>query len=74
MFSVYPNPTTSELFIVSEQELTATIFDMSGKQIETVLMYQNNQYSIDVRFLSKGAYWLQLKTGEKVKQIKFLKK
>jgi hypothetical protein len=74
IFSVYPNPTTSELFIVSEQELTATIFDMSGKQIETVLMYQNNQYSIDVRFLSKGAYWLQLKTGEKVKQIKFLKK
>ncbi|MEG2070613.1 MAG: T9SS type A sorting domain-containing protein, partial [Bacteroidales bacterium] len=75
-FSIYPNPTSSELRIVNEKSLIQEIelFDMSGKRL-----YQNNQYSqfaimLDVSYLIPGVYLLKILTDQGSVTRKIVKK
>ena len=65
--SIYPNPTSSLLNIVSETKINLLeIFDVSGKQI----IIKKNSNAIDVSSLPIGIYYLKLNNKETVKFIK----
>src|SRR5690606_8384300 len=67
---VYPNPTSSMLYINSEDEvLSAQIIDISGKVISATI--QNN--AVKVNHLSNGFYTLQLNTAKGIASFKFVK-
>lgn len=74
VYSIYPNPATSYLFVYTEQELISSVYDLSGKRLNVKMEYNENHYQVDVRHLAQGAYFLQLQANGKTKQIKFLKK
>ena len=66
-FSIYPNPTSSLLNIVSETKIDLLeIFDVNGKQVIT----KKKSNSIDVTSLPIGIYYLKLNNKETVKFIK----
>lgn len=62
IISVYPNPTSDELFVKNENniELSAVkITDLTGKMV----LYQNSQLSsINISNLSKGMYFVTIET------------
>ena len=62
---LYPNPTYRTLNIKTEIEykkIEIIIFTISGKKIFT----SNNQTVIDISFLSKGTYLMQIKLDRKI--------
>lgn len=71
---VYPNPTSSELTIESDENLVESIRITT---IEGKLAYQenlnNNHHKVNVSSLSAGAYLLEVTTKRGVKTIKFFK-
>lgn len=69
--SIYPNPTTEILNIKTlDKVLEVSIYDLSGKQINTKLI--NGQ--INVSSLLKGNYILRIVTDKSVYQEKFIKR
>ncbi len=75
-FNVFPNPTSSLLFVKGTQVLPADaryeIVDVLG----LVLLNGNLkgiQTSIDVRHLYSGSYFLQLSTGSAHSTVLFVK-
>lgn len=69
--SIYPNPTTEILNIKTlDKVLEVSIFDISGKQINTKIV--NGQ--INVNSLLKGNYILRIVTDKATYQEKFIKK
>ena len=70
--SVYPNPATSQLSISSTQTITAiAIKDITGKDVGSP-DFNNN--SIDISYLSKGLYFLQIETTGGSVVEKFVKR
>ena len=70
--SVYPNPATSQLKISSTQTITAiTIKDITGKDVGSP---EFNNNSIDISYLSKGLYFLQIETTGGSVVEKFVKR
>ena len=70
--SIYPNPVNSQLSIDSEEKIeTIAITDIMGKTIETIVTPNN---TIDVSYLTKGVYFLQVKTDKGWINKKFIKK
>jgi hypothetical protein len=62
-FHVYPNPSTHELFIVSEQPLGLTdVFSMDGRWICTWDV-QSSQQEVSVSHLQAGMYVIQSRTS-----------
>jgi len=66
-FEVYPNPSTGELILYSNETfelLTATIFDVSGKLIQTKVF---NDFglakSINIEEYSTGLYFIKIKAN-----------
>lgn len=73
IITVFPNPTEDFLIIQNESNTTidkAVVTDMTGK----VLQQSQNANKIDVQFLPKGMYLLQVSVGDKKETRKFLKK
>lgn len=73
-FSVYPNPTKSDLTIVNanNQDFNFTISDIQGKMI----IQQSeitNQVTINLAQLPVGIYFLQLKTNDFTEVVKFIR-
>lgn len=71
--SIYPNPAKSILNINGYGKTISQvrIFDLTGK---TVLLKQSlTQNNINVRELTEGIYFVEIKTGETIEIIKFLK-
>lgn len=69
---LYPNPTTNYLNIESlERDLAVTLYDVSGKIIETTNTTTNSQ--IDLSNQNKGIYILELRKGNNIKQHKVVK-
>lgn len=66
--SVYPNPATSELFIVNESNImidAIQVVDMFGKTIySTPVGTTENKHSIDIKQLTSGTYYLKLQTPQ----------
>jgi hypothetical protein len=68
---IYPNPSNSILnIIVDKPIITVSIADISGRSTSIIVL--NNNY-IDVSFLSKGIYFLEVKTDEGLFTEKFIK-
>ncbi|PCJ00449.1 MAG: hypothetical protein COB15_02775 [Flavobacteriales bacterium] len=70
--SLYPNPSSNQLTIISSQlnidEIS--IINITGKTIKTIT---NNSNLINVSDLSKGIYFLQIKSNDRVITKKFIK-
>jgi len=70
---LYPNPATTKLNIsglTTVGETTATIFDISGRQMLTTVMNAN---AIDISRLQAGMYLLKLTTAEGTFTQRFVK-
>lgn len=69
--TLFPNPTTSQLTIQTEDKLiSATIIDATGRSIHVNL---NNNDIIDVSKLSNGIYQLQIETAKGIAIKRFIK-
>lgn len=69
--SLYPNPTSNELTIDTEQKISeVSIIDITGK---IIMITKQNTKTINVSDLSNGLYFIKLSTGERTITKKFLK-
>lgn len=59
--SIYPNPATEKVFIKGEKVSAVEMYSIDGRKLNVTL---NNDQSINVSHLPKGAYILQLKIKE----------
>jgi predicted esterase len=74
MLSLYPNPAVNYLKIegFEEENATVTIYDVQGKMVlKTEISKNNNQ--IDIQYLSKGYYQVELISGNTKMTQKFIK-
>jgi hypothetical protein len=73
--SVYPNPTRDEFMIIAPSSgiYEASLFDLAGKFISKQLL--NNTNRIDVRSLTNGSYYLQVRNtaSQEFKTITLIK-
>lgn len=55
---VYPNPSNGDICIRSNKTMDLTLYDMSGRKIETVMLEAQNGFSKDLFDLKKGVYFI----------------
>lgn len=69
--SLYPNPTSREVYIDTDEAVLVEVFDMMGKKILTT-----NAKKIDISTNSSGVYFVKVSipTTEAHKVFKLLKK
>ena len=60
--SVYPNPVANMMNITASEEMTALLFDMSGRCIMTIQLHNGNN-SISMDGISNGVYLLRTAAG-----------
>lgn len=69
--AIYPNPTSSQLTILSNQTINElTIIDIAGK---IIMVTKDNTNTINVADLSDGIYFIQLITENRTITKKFIK-
>lgn len=74
LITIYPNPATDVINLESQTNLESiTVYDVHGRQIVTQLT-STNQTKINVSQLSKGVYFLNIKTTDGEQTTKFIKK
>ena len=66
---IYPNPTSSYIYINYNDELEVIIFDLLGKEINRGLFKDK----IDVSYLKKGVYFLKILDGLNTSSYKIIK-
>ncbi|MFA6402864.1 MAG: T9SS type A sorting domain-containing protein [Salinivirgaceae bacterium] len=69
---VYPNPANNQLFVVSNEVISASVFDVSGKEILNRVEV-SNALPIDISSLEKGIYFLKIMQNGLEKSYKFIK-
>lgn len=74
--AIFPNPATDSFQIrlqnTDENLANITITDVIGKIIKTIKAPIDNQMNIDVADLSQGVYFVEITTGNNLKQVKKL--
>lgn len=71
--SIYPNPTSDYINVVTDRPLQLRMFDESGKLVQQIDLVNNND-QINVSGLSRGTYVLNFLSSEgMVKSMKILK-
>ena len=65
---VYPNPTADRIYIQTDTNSKAELFDLMGRKVRST-----NQSQIDMSTLSRGNYILQVKTENKTQSFKIIK-
>lgn len=74
-FSIYPNPIKETLHInnTTSQSVTATIYDLNGKQLQSHSL-ENNLSTLNVKALNQGLYFVVFESedGDRVSK-KFVK-
>ena len=65
---VYPNPTADRIYIQTDTNAKAELFDLMGRRVRAT-----NQDQIDMSNLSRGNYILQVKTQNKTQSFKIIK-
>ena len=65
---VYPNPTADRVYIQTDTNSKAELFDLMGRKVRST-----NQSQIDMSSLSRGNYILQVKTQNKTQSFKIIK-
>ncbi|MBL7937115.1 MAG: T9SS type A sorting domain-containing protein [Bacteroidia bacterium] len=78
--SVFPNPSTNQLNVdfrsFSNKEVTFEIYDNIGKLVsiqKTETLIGQNKVIVKVESLANGFYYLSISSGDKSKNIKFVK-
>ncbi|UWX60607.1 T9SS type A sorting domain-containing protein [Chryseobacterium oranimense] len=67
--SVYPNPASDKIFIKGEKVSDVEMYSIDGRKQNVVL---NNDQSIDISHLTKGAYLLKLKIKNEITTRKLM--
>ena len=67
--SIYPNPTTDFIYINSDTELEAVVFDLLGKQV----LREYITDKLDISCLEKGTYIINLTDGVNTSSHKIIK-
>ena len=69
--SVYPNPTTQSISIISSELIENTkVFSANGNLL---MQSKNGNQSLDIEHITSGIYFIQVQTGNKNKVIRFIK-
>lgn len=76
-FSIFPNPTGNLLNINVEgnhTDVDAVIYSIDGQQISEIEKFKTNSFTINLtqKNLKPGMYFIQLKTGGKVNNKRFI--
>jgi hypothetical protein len=73
VITLYPNPTADyvNIFVNNNNSLktTASLFDIHGKQVKTVLL-NNNNVQVSLKDIASGTYFIRFANGETQKIIK----
>lgn len=72
---VFPNPAQESLIVktMQIQSITYTIYSNDGKIIKSGRSTQQRDFTIDIRDISSGLYFLQLQANEQTVSKKFMK-
>lgn len=73
--TVYPNPATAQLTVVTEDEGESkiTISDMQGRICLATQPFRGGKTDIDISSLAQGVYFLSVSTGTTTTHTKFVK-
>ncbi len=78
--NLYPNPTTQNIFLnleaVDEKELTITMIDVTGKEVEkqtSKTVAGKNELLLNTEKLESGIYFVEISDNINSKRIKFIK-
>jgi len=66
-FNVFPNPATNMVTITNNENIVVeqvTIYDISGKVINTQIFNKENEVQLNVEHLASGTYMLHIQTSE----------
>src|SRR5690606_28623908 len=66
-FNVFPNPATNTVTITNNENIVVeqvTIYDISGKVINTQTFNKENEVQLNVEHLASGTYMLHIQTSE----------
>lgn len=73
LIKIFPNPVNgNEVTIVSNQEITAEVYDILGKKVK-VQTISSNQSKLNISELSKGIYLVRLKSENGIQTKKLIK-
>jgi len=76
-FGLYPNPTANFLIVdnkeLANSELRYAIYDLSGKKLAEGTLKNADTKRIEVSFLPKGVYIVNVSNGSKTFSNKFIK-
>ncbi|WP_299521693.1 T9SS type A sorting domain-containing protein [Winogradskyella sp.] len=71
---LYPNPTSDKLRITSQRFIDGLkILDINGRMLKIFDISPIKDYTLDVSSLSKGIYFLEIRSGESRTTTKFIK-
>ncbi|SFN71691.1 Por secretion system C-terminal sorting domain-containing protein [Paenimyroides ummariense] len=76
-FNLYPNPVTSLVNITNSENMVVqqvTVYDISGKQLNTQSFNNETQIQLNVENLASGTYMLHIQTNEGLAVKKLIKK
>lgn len=68
---IYPNPNSGVFQIESTESAVVSVYDMQGKHIRTFTL-EAGIHNVDLSFLEKGCYLLQMNIGKQTLQNKIL--
>ncbi len=76
--NIYPNPATDKVFIEINEilglEIQLSIFDINGKLKYKEVRPFKNKFEIDIQNLNSGIYFIDLRTNDKQKMLKLIKR
>lgn len=58
--TVYPNPTSNLLHVISTEHATAELFDLQGRLITSTVAYANEKQTISTEGIANGTYLLKV--------------
>lgn len=76
-FNLYPNPATNVVNITNSENMVVqqvTVYDISGKQLNTQSFNYETQIQLNVENLASGTYMLHIQTNEGLAVKKLVKK
>ncbi len=75
-YTIFPNPTTSQLTIQSSKKLSNTtikLYNITGQIIIQKTNLSGDNFTIDLAEYAKGIYILEIDSGEGVERVKIVK-
>ena len=73
--AIFPNPTTTDLTIVSESNaiVSINVYDATGRLVQTIANVNSKEINIDVTEYSSGVYNFEIKTNTSVLRKRVIK-